>query len=262
MPYTRNRRVRIYWEEEGRGDPLLMIMGLGFSLAMWQNLRPMMARHFRCLLYDNRGVGDSQIPLRPFSIATMANDAGAVLDAAGVDSAHVLGLSMGGMIAQELTLMHPHRVRKLVLGCTHCGGPQSVRADPEVYRALSPLTLLSRERRIAAIVPFIYDASTPRDRIERDLAVVRRNPPHILGYLSQLAAIVAWRSYERLPLITNSTLIIHGESDRLIPVANANILASRVPNSKLVVLPAASHIFPSDQPERTYDTLCQFLISP
>jgi 3-oxoadipate enol-lactonase len=262
MPYTRSGRVRIYWEEEGQGDPLLMIMGLGFSLAMWQNLRPVMARHFRCILYDNRGVGNSHIPLRPFSMAAMAIDAGAVLDAAGVDSAHLIGMSMGGMIGQEFTLMHPGRVRKLVLGCTHCGGPHSVRADPEVYRALSPFTFVSRERRIAAIVPFIYDASTPRDRIERDLVVVRRQRPHILGYLGQLAAVVAWRSYERLPLIQHSTLVIHGESDRLIPVANAQVLASRIPNSKLVILPAASHIFPTDQPERTRDALCQFLMSP
>lgn len=259
MPYTRSGRVRIYWEEEGRGDPLLMIMGLGFSLAMWQSLRPVMARRFRCIVYDNRGVGKSQLPLRPFTIAAMAQDAAAVLDAAGAEAAHVLGLSMGGMIAQEFALAHPARVRKLVLGCTHCGGPQSVRADPEVYRALSPLTFVSRERRISAIVPFIYDASTPRDRIERDLAVVRQHPPHILGYLAQLGAIVAWRSYERLPRITQPTLIIHGENDRLIPAANAHVLASRLPNRKLVLLARASHIFPTDQPEQTQEALTEFL---
>jgi 3-oxoadipate enol-lactonase len=259
MPYAHSLGARIYWEEEGRGDPLLMIMGLGFSMAMWQNLRPMMARQFRCILCDNRGVGKSPATLRPLSMAAMARDARAVLDAAGIDAAHVLGLSMGGMIAQEFALVYPARVKKLVLGCTNCGGRESVRADPEVYRALSPLNFVSRERRLAAIVPFIYDASTPRDRIERDLAVVRRHPPHILGYLGQLGAIVAWRSYDRLPRLQNRTLVIHGQNDRLIPVANAHILAHRLPNCTLEVLPQAGHIFPSDQPERTYRCLMEFL---
>jgi 3-oxoadipate enol-lactonase len=259
MPYARSSGARIYWEQEGQGDPLLMIMGLGFSMAMWQNLRPMLARQFCCILCDNRGVGKSQLPLLPLSMAAMARDACAVLDAAGIESANVLGLSMGGMIAQEIALTCPARVRKLVLGCTNCGGRESMRADPEVYRALSPVNFVSRERRLAAIVPFIYDASTPRDRIERDLAVVRRHPPHILGYLAQLGAIVAWRSYHRLPQLQNQTLVIHGENDRLIPVVNAHILASRLPNCTLEILPQAGHIFPSDQPERTYRCLMEFL---
>lgn len=260
MPYTHNGRVRIHWQEEGQGDPLLMIMGLGMPLNMWQTLRPMMARHFRCIVFDNRGAGESH-SLLPYSIPKMADDAAAVLDAAGVESSHVLGLSMGGMIAQEFALRHPGRVRKLVLGCTQCGGSETVRADPEVYRALSPFRLESRARRIAHIVPYLYDPSTPRDRIDRDLAVVRRHPPHIWGYLGQLGAIVAWRSFDRLPLIHHPTLVIHGETDRLIPAGNAHVLASQLPNCTLVILPQAGHLFPSDQPERTYDELCRFLRS-
>src|SRR6266567_9205453 len=138
MPYALNHRVRVYWEEEGQGYPLLMIMGLGFSLDMWRELRPFMARHFRTIVYDNRGVGKSDVPLRLFSIAAMARDAVCVLDAAGILRAHVLGISMGGMIAQELALSAPDRVDKLILGCTNCGGRKAVRAAPEVQRALFP----------------------------------------------------------------------------------------------------------------------------
>ena len=113
MPYAYNHSVRLYWEEEGTGEPLLMIMGLGFGLAMWRDLRPYLAQHFRVIVFDNRGVGRSSMPARFWPLRAMAADAAAVLNAAGASSAHVLGMSLGGMIAQELTLMYPERVRRL-----------------------------------------------------------------------------------------------------------------------------------------------------
>lgn len=259
MPYAVNRGIRLYWEQEGSGEPLLLIMGLGFSMAMWRDLRPVLARSFRVIAFDNRGVGRSDTPLQPNSIARMAGDAACVLDAAGVASAHVLGMSMGGMIAQELTLRFPTRVRRLVLGCTNCGSPHSVRASAEVLRALGPVSFVSRERRLAALIPFIYDPHTPRERIEADIAVLHQHPPRLPGYLAQIWAIVRWSSWERLPRIQSPTLIIHGETDRLIPPENARILANRISGSRLVMLPQASHIFPTDQPERSVSELLGFL---
>lgn len=262
MPYAWNHGVRIYWEEEGRGDPLLMIMGLGYSLHMWRSLRPLMAQHFRAILFDNRGVGASDVPWRRYSIRSMAQDAACVLDAAGVASAHVLGMSMGGMIAQELAINDPQRVRRLVLGCTSCGGPHSVRAEPEVSRALMPRFFVPREARMAAIVPYIYDPHTPPERIEADRAVARKHFPNLPGFLAQLFAIIAWDCYERLPQIKAPTLVIHGETDRLVPPGNARILASRIPGAKLVTLPNASHIFPTDQPEASVAAILDFLKPP
>jgi len=259
MAYAFNNGVRIYWEEEGHGNALLMIMGLGFPLGMWRDLRSCMARHFRTIVYDNRGVGKSDIWLWPFSISTMARDAICVMDAAGVQSAHVLGLSMGGMIAQELALLFPNRVRRLVLGCTTCGGRKAVHADREVGWALLPLLFAWREKRIAALLPFLYDEHTSRDRVEQDLQVLRRNPTPRLGVLEQLLGIVAWQSYDRLPRIAARTLVIHGATDRLVPPGNANILADRIPDVKLVILPRASHIFPTDQPELCRQELLTFL---
>ena len=150
MPYAFNNGVRLYWEHEGEGDPLLMIMGLGFPLAMWRDLRSCMARQFRTIVFDNRGVGKSDVWLRPFSIPAMARDAICVMDAAGVRSAHVLGLSMGGMIAQELALLFPNRVQRLVLGCKACKRNSCVREASQRLLGCSrslPTTLRSAEHR-------------------------------------------------------------------------------------------------------------------
>ncbi len=263
MPYTFNRGVRLYWEQEGEGEPLLLIMGLGFSLAMWGDVRTYLARRFRLILFDNRGVGKStKLPVRGFSIRAMARDAACVLDAAGLASAHVLGISMGGMIAQELTIREPQRVRRLVLACTHCGHRRSVRPAPEVVRALFPKPWVSPEARLQALLPFLYDSHTPGSVVERDAEAIRRNRPDMRGVLGQLWAIVRWDSYSALPQITAPTLVIHGETDRLIPPANAAILAERIPGAHLVMLPRAGHIFPSEQPALTQHELLNFLTAP
>jgi len=132
MSFIENQGTKLYWDEQGQGAPILLIMGLGYPSAAWHRTRPALAQHFRTIALDNRGVGLSDVPPGPYSIATMASDAAAVLDAAGVRSAHVFGISMGGMIAQEFALQHPARTRSLILGCTSAGGPSAVRAESKV----------------------------------------------------------------------------------------------------------------------------------
>jgi 3-oxoadipate enol-lactonase len=261
MPYARNGKVRIYWEEEGAGDPLLMIMGLGFGMAMWRAVRQWMAGSFRAIMFDNRGIGRSDIPRLPFPLSAMARDAAAVMDAAGAGQAHVMGFSMGGMIAQELALRYPDRVRRLVLAGTHCGLPGGVLAEPTALRALLPNPWRPMMEIVDDIVPFIYAPETPRERIDADLEVLSHNLPTRRGYLEQLAAVVAWRSCRRLPRIKAPTLAIHGECDRLVPAENARILAARIPGAKLTIIPAASHIFPTDQPEIARAELLGFLLA-
>ena len=126
MAFVENEKANIYWDEQGQGAPVLLIMGLGYPSSLWHRTRPMLSQRYRTIAFDNRGVGLSDAPAGPYSIATMASDAAAVLDAAGVSGAHVFGVSMGGMIAQEFALQYPARARSLILGCTAAGGPSAI----------------------------------------------------------------------------------------------------------------------------------------
>jgi pimeloyl-ACP methyl ester carboxylesterase len=236
-------------------------MGLSFSLAMWGDLRPFLAQRRRLILLDNRGAGKSDTPMRPFSIASMAADAICVMDEAGVAAADVFGMSMGGMISQELGIRHPDRVRSLILGCTTCGGHRGAWPSPI---ALRPLTdpFLTRAARVRKVIPILFDSHTPPARIERDIELLKANRPGDRGYLMQLGAILAWTSWERLPKVAARTLVIHGDNDRLVPPGNGQILASRIPNAQLVMLKDAGHIFPTDQPEATREALLGFLGAP
>src|ERR1044072_1532546 len=160
MPHTARDAVTLYWETHGTGDPLLLIMGLGVTLEGWNRLGPALAQHYQTILFDNRGTGRSDTPPGPYSIPDMAADAAAVLDAAAIDRAHVFGISMGGMIAQEFALRYPDRVRSLILGCTACGGRDSVPAQPDVVAALGARATMTREQAMWSMAPYIYDAAT------------------------------------------------------------------------------------------------------
>lgn len=259
MPYTRNHGARIYWEESGSGAPILLVMGLGYAHQMWFRTRPLMEAHYRTVVFDNRGVGQSDVPAGPYTIAEMADDAAAVLDAAGIQRARVLGMSMGGMIAQEFALRHPERVERLVLGCTSFGGKTSKIAGNEVLQILRARATMTLDEGVEAMVPYIYDSGTPRERIDEDLVIRRKVYPSAEGYLAQVQAINSWSCVDRLGEIAVRTLVIHGETDQLIPPENAEMLASRIAGAELVMLPHASHIFTTDQPEKAHAALLGFL---
>jgi 3-oxoadipate enol-lactonase len=258
MPFVENQGARLHWDEQGSGQPLLLIMGLSYPSYMWHRTRPVLANRYRTIAFDNRGVGQSDVPPGPYSIPLMASDAAAVLDAAGVEGAHILGFSMGGMIAQEFALQYPSRVRSLILGCTAAGGPHAVQAEPAALQTLMRRDLTPEESK-EAIIPFIYDANTSRERIDEDMAIRMKWYPTPQGYMSQLQAIFGWEAYNRLSQIAAPTLVIHGETDRLIPPANAKLIAERIPGAKLALIPRASHIFDTDQPGAAHPVVLGFL---
>ena len=260
MSFVENQGTKIYWDEQGQGAPVLLIMGLGYTSAMWNRTRPVLAQQYRTLAFDNRGVGLSDVPLGPYSIATMASDAAAVLDAAGIARAHVFGVSMGGMIAQEFALQYPARTRSLILGCTSPGGPSAVLAESKVADVLMARGMTLEQAR-EAILPYIYDAATPREKIDEDTRVRQRWLPSPAGYMGQLLAIVAWEGYSRIAQITAPTLVIHGKSDALVPPANGELIAARIPGAKLVLLEHASHLFVTDQTQAAHKKILEFLLS-
>ena len=260
MPYAENEGTRLYWDEQGAGQPLLLIMGLGSTSDLWYRLMPALSAHYRTILFDNRGVGRSAAPSGPYSITTMASDAAVVMDAAGVGSAHVLGFSMGGFIAQELALHYPEKVRALILAGTACGGREAVRAAPEVLVALEARGVKTLEEAFWMMAPYNYDPSTLPTRLEEDLAASLRTPLQRKSYIAQLQGIASWPgSHSRLSRLDAPVLIIHGESDQLIPPENGRILANAIADAKVVMIRRAGHRFMTDQPEAASKAILSFL---
>lgn len=261
MPVLQHDGASLFYQVEGKGPPLLLIMGLGYPSDMWWRVLPWLTPDFTTVRFDNRGVGRTGTGAeRPYSVERMALDARAVLHAAGFARATVFGVSLGGAIAQELALTHPEAIDRLVLGCSHPGGADVV-VDEEAIALLRSRGAMTPEEAAEAAIPFIYAPGTPRADIDADLAVRAAHPTDPAGYLAQLTDTIIWRgSLDRLPGLAAPTLLVHGDLDRLVPVENSRRMAAVLPNARLEVLAGASHIFSTDQPERTRAVLGSFLV--
>jgi pimeloyl-ACP methyl ester carboxylesterase len=241
-----------HWESQGDGPPVLLIMGLGLSGGAWWRTVPVLSRRFRVITFDNRGVGRSASPMYAYTTEAMADDAASVLDAAEVQSAHVYGISLGGMVAQQLALRHPGRVRSLVLGATHPGGPRAVAPDREVLEFFRRRPDLPQEEAAWASVPYNYGPECRRrhgSRIAEDLAERLAHPFPADAYRAQLHAASLHNCLRRLARIRVPTLIVHGRHDRLIPVQNAELVAAEIADSRLMILERCGHLYPTEQPD-------------
>jgi pimeloyl-ACP methyl ester carboxylesterase len=249
---TLDGRTRLHWESTGEGDPVLLIMGLGLGGGAWWRTVPVLARRVRVLTFDNRGVGRSQAFSYAYTTEAMADDAVTVLDAAGVERAHVYGISLGGMVAQALALRHPQRVRSLVLGATSPGGPRAVRPEPEVSAFFRRRLRMEPEEAAWESVPINYG---PRcraehfERIEEDIAQRLAHPFSRNAYRAQLFAAAWHNTLSALPRIAVPTLVVHGRLDRMIPVGNAQLIADRIPGARLRILEEAGHLYPTEEPD-------------
>ena len=244
-------RTALYWESEGAGAPVLLVMGLGLSGGAWWRTVPVLARRLRVITFDHRGVGRSRAFSPVYTTEAMADDAVAVLDAAGIERAHVYGISLGGMVAQQLALRHPERVRSLVLGATSPGGPRSVSPDPEVLDFVRRRLRMRSEEAARASVPFNYGprcrAEHP-ERIEEDIARRLESPFSIRAYREQLFAAGVHNTWGRLGRIVVPTLVVHGRHDRMVPFGNGELLAGRIPGARLRVLEESGHTYPTEEP--------------
>jgi 3-oxoadipate enol-lactonase len=241
----------LHWEEHGSGEPVLLIMGLGMNATGWWRTVPVLAERFRVIAFDNRGVGRSHRPPGPYTVQLLADDAVAVLDAAGEASAHVYGISLGGMIAQELTLRHPSRVRSLVLGATTPGGDRAVSAEPAIQDFLHLRAQMRAEEAVWASVPINYGPATRREGgqlIAEDIAQRLRFPIEPEPYSAQLAAALGHDAHDRLGEIDVPTLVVHGDADVLVPAENGRLLADAIDGAELHLWPGAAHLYFTDEP--------------
>jgi 3-oxoadipate enol-lactonase len=249
---TLDGRTHLHWQTTGDGEPVLLIMGLGLSGGAWWRTVPVLARRLRVITFDNRGVGRSRAFSYAYTTEAMADDAATVLDAVGVQRAHVYGISLGGMVAQALALRHPERVHSLVLGATSPGGPRAARPSAEVGAFVRGRLRMAPEDAAWESVAINYG---PRcraehfERIEEDIAQRLAHPFSEGAYRAQLFAAAWHNCLGALPRIAAPTLVVHGALDRLIPVANAHLIADRIPGARLRILDEAGHLYPTEAPE-------------
>lgn len=262
MAFVDRHDARIYWNSLGQGDPVVLIMGLGCSSAMWFRVAPHLARTHRVILLDNRGSGQTRTrSALVHRVPAMADDVAAVLDAAGETSAHVVGFSMGGMVAQQFAVDHPSRLRSLALLGTHPGSPWAVKAAAPVLRLLFEKAHMSAEDSLRQMRPHTYGRQTADSLFEEDALVRLANMPTARDYQAQLYGLIYWSVYSKLPRITAPTLVMHGLEDALIPADNGRLLASRIAGARLVELPTASHWLMTDASAACIETLQQHLTS-
>jgi pimeloyl-ACP methyl ester carboxylesterase len=263
MPITKAGDIHLETYIEGSGPPLLMIMGFAGSASSWgdpllEALRP----HFTCIRFSNRGTGLIDKPEVQFTIRTMADDAANLLTALGIARPHVFGISMGGMIAQELVLNYSQHVSGLVLGCTSSGPSHGVQATPETHARMMPTPGLSPDQMIRNAWPALC-SHTFIERsagfLEGILASSLETPTPLETLGRQMVAIQTFDTYDRLPQIRAKTLVIHGDSDLLVPPENGRIVAERIPGAVLKLVPGVGHMFFWEEPEAVAHTITQFL---
>jgi pimeloyl-ACP methyl ester carboxylesterase len=257
--------INIYYEIYGKGEPLVLIYGYAGHSGLWFRQIPVLSKKYRVIAFDNRGVGRSDKPDIPYTMAMMAGDISGLLNVIGVDAAHIFGISLGGMIAQHFALNCPQRVISLILGCTTCGGVHSILAKPESLAALFDFERLKKmtpEEAVRQTMPFCFSQEFIEknpDIVERRVAksLEYRTPAH--GAARQAEAAIGHDTYELLPKIKLPTLVIAGDNDRLIPVENSRILASRISKAELVIVKGAGHEFFIEDAEDVNRIVLDFL---
>jgi pimeloyl-ACP methyl ester carboxylesterase len=265
---TRSGDVTLAYSVEGDGpETVLLIMGLGGRAADWGTEFPSaLAGKFRVVRIDNRGVGASPKAPGGYELSDLARDAVAVLDAVGAEKAHVVGVSMGGMIAQLVALEHPERVNRLVLLSTHMGGHEIVPPHPDAMRLFAPAEFEGRARDPVAMMKFTINVISAPGFMERSpevvntlLEYVAKEPTHPGAFMAQVQAILTSDRSARVSGIACPTLVLHGTEDKLIPFPNGEALAARIPGSRFVVLDKCGHMAMWEMPSELAAIVGDFL---
>jgi pimeloyl-ACP methyl ester carboxylesterase len=249
--------VRIAWEERGSGHPLLLIQGLGYARWSWEPVVAPLAERYRVLFFDNRGIGESDKPAGPYTARQMADDAVQVLDEAGAGQAHVLGASLGGMVAQELAVLVPARVAKLVLCCTHPGVPHGFPMPEQTVKLFAESASLASDVALRRFVENALGADPPAGVADELYRRRLENPLDPAGWQAQAAAGIGFLGVEQP--IGHETLIVTGTADNVVDPRNSDVLAERIAGSRVERLEGRGHLFFWEEPQRFVRIVEEFL---
>ncbi|MEM1659392.1 MAG: alpha/beta fold hydrolase [Candidatus Jordarchaeales archaeon] len=264
MPYAKVRDINMYYEVYGSGFPLVMIMGLGANTYWWDPyLIDEFSKHFKVVVFDNRGAGRTDKPAVDYTMKMFADDTVGLMDYLGIKKAHILGVSMGGMIAQEIALNYPERVEKLVLCVTAPGGRVTVPPKPEAMALLTmDRSKLTDEQIAMETIKVLY----PKEFIEKHPEIVKVSLERLSKYviptdafMRQINAILKFDAYDRLSHINKPTLVVSGGKDILVPPENGKLIAEKIPNAKLVIFEESGHGLITQERERFASLVIDFL---
>ncbi len=264
VPLAKAGEVELSYERSGSGPPLLLIMGMSGTFAHWgEPFLDRLRESFEVIVYDHRGVGQSSPLQGELTTALLAHDAAALLGALDLDSAHVLGISMGGMVAQELALAQPARIRTLTLGCTYCGGPGSVLMPPATLQRLAT-AMTSGDRALAVRAAWETNLSAPfvaaHPEAYEVFRAIRAVPVPVI--MAQMQACAAHDTSARLPELRMPTLVFHGTADEILPVENAPVIHAHVRGSRLEIFDGIGHLFFWELPEQVAALVREHALAP
>ena len=263
MSKVKVKDIEIAYSIEGSGDPLILIGGFTMVKEAWRLQVEALAKEFKVVTFDNRGVGETTVPEEPFTIADMAADTVGLMDALDIDSAHIFGVSMGGLIAQVLALDYPDRVKKVALGCTSHGGRHAVQPKKEVMETLAKASdpSIGKEEAIRMRIPIIFSDRFTKEEPEKLEEYVQSSIqywPTPKGAEGQMGALSIFNVKRRLGEIRCRVLAITGSEDRMMPPENAKLLAEGIEGAELYMVDGAGHSFFMEKPEEVNQALIDF----
>jgi len=255
--------IDLYYERAGEGEAVIFISGLGGNADLWKRQTSELSTSYEVITFDNRGSARSAVPEGPYTIQLMAADTVQLMDALDIAAAHVVGCSMGAMIAQEVAIQYPDKALSLTLMGAQSGGPHAFVPPPEEAQALEVLATheFEPEERARAWLAHTFSEGFLKRESELVAQYVKlsaQRPTTIEGLKAQWSALMSYDSWERLPLIIAPTLMLHGTLDKLVPVENADALSIRIPNSRVVLIQDAGHSIAYEAAEEVNELLRQF----
>ena len=262
MPKVSVNGLGIFYEIEGEGEPVVLIPGFAAGRWIWFKQTAALSRKFRVIVFDPRGVSASDKPEGSQTIGLLADDIAHLLQTIDVESAHIVGASFGGFVAQEFALKYPAMTRKLMLCCTSYGGPNHVAPERETLMALASTKALNSEERMRANLLLAFTPEYIRTQVaevDRVIHLRAENevPEHI--YMSQLQAAVSFNAESRVEGITSPTLVLSGDADVIVPLQNSRNLAAKIPGAQLRIIEGGSHTFFIERAEEFNQIVSEFL---